>query len=390
VDEGPARSPALSARTKQFVLVLLVLLAIFFFWQIRSILSPFLWALVAAYLLSPVVNYLSVRGGLPRLWAVILIYACVALLLLSASAYLYPKAVEQVNVFLEDIPRIEGSLIDLVGPRPLGIDIDSVVREIVRAASNYASSSGNASHLLINAVETVFKIFLFLVSTFYLLMDGPRLRSWVSEWIPDNYRPEILALGRQINLTWQQYIRGELLLFALMTTVTTIGLTILQVPGAIFLGFASGLLELLPLVGPWTAGALAVAVAYFNGTNPWGTSQIAYAGIVALMYFVLRQAEDYFVIPHVIGRAVRLPPILVLFSLTAGGVFGGVFGLIIAVPAAASLKAIFSYLYAKFVGQPVVFEPVQTLGGGLIEVEIVHDSPPRPYEGTRVEGPGTP
>jgi predicted PurR-regulated permease PerM len=221
-------------------------------------------------------------------------------------------------------------------------------------------------------------------------MDGPRLRTWVSEWIPEEYRPEILALGRQINLTWQQYIRGELLLFALMATVTTIGLTILQVPGAIFLGLASGLLELLPLVGPWTAGALAVAVAYFNGTNPWGTSQIAYAGIVALMYFVLRQAEDYFVIPHVIGRAVRLPPLLVLFSLTAGGVFGGVFGLIIAVPVAASLKAIFSYLYAKFIDQPVVFEPVQTIGGGLIEVEIVHDSPPRPYEGTRVEGPGTP
>jgi predicted PurR-regulated permease PerM len=175
-----------------------------------------------------------------------------------------------------------------------------------------------------------------------------------------------------------------------VAVVTSIGLTVLQVPGAIFLGIASGLLELLPLVGPWTAGALAVSVAYFNGTNPWGASQFAYAGIVAAMYFVLRQAEDYFVIPHVIGRAVRLPPLMVLFCLTAGGVIDGLFGLIVAVPVAASVKAVFSYLYAKVTGQPVVFEPVQTIGGSLIEVDIVHDTPTRALEGTAAEGSGGP
>jgi len=106
-------------------------------------------------------------------------------------------------------------------------------------------------------------------------------------------RKRLLALGRQINITWQQYIRGEVLLFAIMAVVSTVGLTILGVPGAPVLGLATGLLELLPLVGPWTAGALAVSVAYFNGTNPFGWGQLAYAGVVALMYFVLRQAEDF-------------------------------------------------------------------------------------------------
>jgi predicted PurR-regulated permease PerM len=364
------QSSRLTPRAKLTILIGIVLLVIAFLLQIRGILSPFLWALLVSYLLTPVVNYLNIRGGLPRLWAVALIYASIGLLLLTASRYLYPQIIAQGTVFVEDIPRLEASLINLVGPRPLGIDIARLVNQMLATESSYTNNAGSASHLLVNAAETFVKLFLFLVSTFYLLMDAPRLRSTVVRTIPDDYRIELTALGRQIYLTWQQYIRGELVLFALMFTITTVGLTILGVPGAIFLGLLSGALELLPLVGPITAGALAVSVAYFNGTNPWGWSQLAYAGAVALMYLVLRQLEDYFVVPHVLGRAVRLHPLVVLFSVTAGGVMWGLFGLLVAVPIAASVKAISAYLYAKLLDLPVEFAPIRTLRGGVIEIPL--------------------
>lgn len=359
----------LSARAKLVIVIVAALLALLFLWQIRFIVSPFLWALVAAYVLTPVVNYLSHEGRVARLWAVALIYALIAIVLVAASRYLYPKVVEQGNLFLEDIPRLEGALQSRVGTRPLGIDVDGVVRQI----SNYISgsgSAGNSGRLLVNALQTLVKLFLFLVATFYLLVDGPRLRRAAARALPPAYRDELCALGQQIHVTWQQYIRGELLLFAIMATATSIGLTILGVPGAIFLGLASGALELLPLVGPITAGAIAVSVAYFNGTNPFGWSQEAYAGIVALMYFVFRQTEDYLVVPHVLGRAVRLHPLVVLFAVAAGGVLDGLFGLIIAVPVAASVKEISVYLYAKLLDKPVEFQPIRTLGGGVIEIPI--------------------
>lgn len=370
MDEGQIPSPLLSPRAKLAVLAVLGIILITVLLQVHQILSPFLWAFVAAYLLSPVVNYFNVKGGLPRLWSVVLLYLSVGLLLLTASRYFYPKVAEQVTLFLEDIPRLRNALIAQVGPRPLGIDITNLVSQLVQTGTTYTSDAKNASHLLVNAVETLFKLFLFLVATFYLLIDGPRLKQTVTGWIPAEYRRDMLALGQQINLTWQQYIRGELLLFVLMATVISIGLSILQVPGAIFLGILSGALELLPLVGPWTAAVLGVSVAYFNGTNPWNLSQLAYAGVVAAMYFVLRQAEDYFVMPRVIGRAVHLHPLVVLFALTSGGVIAGFFGLVIAVPVAASLKAILSYLYAKLLDLPVEFAPVQTLGGGIIEIPL--------------------
>ncbi|GAC1474186.1 MAG: AI-2E family transporter [Chloroflexota bacterium] len=359
----------LPSGAKLTLLIAITLLAVIFLWQVRDILSPFLWALFAAYLLNPIVNYLHYEGHLPRLWAVILIYLSLALVILTVSRYLYPQLVDQGTLFLEDIPRLEGSLVNMVGTQPLGINIDGLIKEIVRAARGYPGGS-TASHLLVNALGALLKLFLFLVSTFYLLMDAPRLRRTFREWLPDPLRPELLALAKQINLTWQQYIRGELLLFVIMATATTIGLTILGVPGAIFLGLLSGVLELLPLVGPYTAGALAVSVGYFNGTNPFGWSQVAYGVTIAIMYTVLRQMEDYFVAPNVLGRAVRLHPLVVLFALTTGGVLAGLFGLLVAVPIAASLKAAFSYLYSKMLDQPVRFEPVRTLGGGVIEIPI--------------------
>ena len=383
---GPGR---ISGRTKLSIVIAVVLLAIVFILAVRSILYPFLWALLAAYLLTPVVNYFNLRGGMPRLWSVTLIYAIAGLILLAASHYLYPSFVQQGTAFLEDIPRLEAALIGLVGPRPLGIDINAVVDELVRGISGYTSNASSAGHLLVNAVETLVKLFLFMVASFYLLMDAPRIGRATRDTVPPAYRPEIFALARQIHLTWQQYIRGELVLFLIMATATSIGLTILEVPGAILLGLASGLLELLPLVGPWSAGLLAVSVAYFNGTNPYGVSQVAYGGVVAAMYFVFRQAEDYIVIPHVLGRAVRLHPIVVLFSLAAGGIIAGLFGLMVAVPIAASVRAILTYLYAKLLDLPVEFEPVPTLGGGLIEIPI-HEPVEHAEESAVAGGPGAP
>lgn len=384
--EAPTAASGLSARAKLTIVITLCLAGIVFLLQVGQILAPFLWALLAAYLLLPIVNYLNIDGKLPRVWSVAMIYGLAAIGVLAASRFLYPQIVLQGTVFIEDIPRLENALVAAVGPRPMGVDIDSVITQLLQALGGYTSNAHNASHLLVNAAETVVKIFLFLVATFYLLMDAPRLGDVSRAAIPPAYRPELLALGRQINLTWQQYIRGELLLFIVMTTATTVGLTILGVPGSVFLGLVSGALELLPWVGPITAAALAVSVAYFNGSNPFGLSQVAYGGAVAVMYLVLRQLEDYFVVPNVLGRAVRLHPLVVLFAVASGGAIAGLLGLIIAVPIAASIKAVLVYIYRKLLDLPLEFEPVRTIGGGVIEIPIYTEKP----EDQEPEGVGGP
>src|SRR6185437_16296995 len=93
-------------------------------------------------------------------------------------------------------------------------------------------------------------------------------------------------------------------------------------------------------------GAIACLVA-LGHPAPWGLSQIWYVAIVALMYTVLRHAEDYFVIPLVIGRIVKLHPSVVIFSLLTGGALYGLLGVLVAVPVAATLRLVLIYVGAK-------------------------------------------
>jgi predicted PurR-regulated permease PerM len=164
--------------------------------------------------------------------------------------------------------------------------------------------------------------------------------------VPPASRQELLPLGEQVSILLSRYVRGQLLLVVIMSTATTIGLTVFGVPFSLLLGLVTGVLEVIPIIGPITAGAVACLVALGN-PNPFGWSQLVYVGAIALMYTVLRHAEDYFVIPLVIGRIVRLHPAVVIFALLSGGAVFGLIGVVLAVPVAATLRLVLIYVSAK-------------------------------------------
>jgi predicted PurR-regulated permease PerM len=157
-------------------------------------------------------------------------------------------------------------------------------------------------------------------------------------------------------------------LIGVMSTATFVGLSILQVPFALLLALMTGVLEVIPIVGPITAGAIACLVA-LGHPAPWGLSQILYVVIVAAMYTVLRHSEDYFVIPLVIGRIVKLHPAVVIFSLLTGGALYGLLGVLIAVPVAATLRLVLIYVGAKLRDE----DPFRQLEQ---ELDVPHPAPP--------------
>jgi predicted PurR-regulated permease PerM len=170
--------------------------------------------------------------------------------------------------------------------------------------------------------------------------------------VPEQYRGEIRGLGRQIDGVLSSYIRGTLLLIPIMAVVTYIALSILGVRYALVLGIATGFLEVIPLVGPWSAAGIAMMVALFQTTTPFGWDNWVLAVVVGVTYFVLRMSEDNFIIPYVVGHAVHLHPVLVLFAILAGGAIGGPFGLFISIPTVAVARLLLLYIYRKLVDSP--------------------------------------
>lgn len=348
-----------SPQYKLIAVALVVVLAIILLRAVEHILSPFIGAIITAYLFNPLVTLLHRRTRLSRgLWTAVL-YVLAFLLLYGLFTWIWPRIVEQtrdlaaalpglvvqINGIFEGRQQIDlgGLLVDLA---PIEDQIISLVRELGTWLS------GNVPRIVFSALETIIYVLVYLIITFYLLLQAPHLKQWATNLIPAPYRAEIGSLGQQIDGVFSAYIRGQLLLIIIMSVLLYIPLSILKVPYALVIAVASGVLEILPIIGPWSAAGIAMVAVLFQPEVPYGLSNTGLAAVIGLIYFILRQIEDHFIIPNVMGPLVRLHPAVVIFSILAGGAIAGAFGLFISIPVAAVIRILLSYIYRKLTDKP--------------------------------------
>ncbi len=341
-----------SVTTKRAVVAGFAAIGILLLWRAGDIVQPFIWGLILAYILLPVVGSIERRFAVPRTLAALVVFLALLAIIFGGGRLVIPRIAENAAdlqrnwpVLLAYAQQTISATFDQIGLGDLdevliGPNVDDIERQITAMAARTALPFAVAlGHFLL-------EFLVFLIATFLLLRDAPRLYDFVRRNLPSRQRREILQVLGETNIMLGRYIRGQLFLVLLMSTVTTVALTLLGVPYGVLLGVLTGLLETIPFVGPITAGAIACLVA-LGHPSPFGWSQLVYVGVVAIMYTILRHAEDYLVIPTVIGRAVRLHPAIVIFSLLTGGAVFGLLGIFLAVPFAATLRLVLIYVGAK-------------------------------------------
>jgi predicted PurR-regulated permease PerM len=341
-----------SPTTKLIVIAALSVAALFILWRAGDIVQPFLWATILSYILLPVVGAIERRFTLPRTAAALIVFVGLLAVIFGGVRLIVPRLVDNGRDLGNNWPALVGNaeqtVSDTLDNLGLGDLNDAVVgpnlQDLERQLAGMASR--NALPFVVGAGHFLLDFLIFLITTFLLLRDAPKLLSFVRRNLPRGHRTDLLRVLGETNVMLGRYIRGQLILVTLMSSVTTIGLTILGVPYSVLLGITTGVLETIPFVGPITAGAIACLVA-LGHPNPFGWSQLAYVAVVAVMYTILRHAEDYLVIPTVIGRAVRLHPAIVIFALLSGGTAFGLLGIVLAVPVAATLRLVLIYVRAK-------------------------------------------
>ncbi len=337
-----------STTTKRVVLVVIAAVAILVIANAGAVVHPFVWAFVVGYVLLPAVAFLQRRLSAPRWVAALIVFIALLAAIALVVRIVAPIALGQLHEAQRALPQVlrNAQLSAAQILRDLGLgDLDVLV--FLPSAQEIAGSVGRQALPIAQAVgRFLLELLLFVIATFFVLRDAPRLFALAREHLPREHRADLIRVGTEVSALIARYIRGQLFLVALMATVTTIGLSILEVPYSVVLGILTGLLELIPFIGPITAGAIASIVA-LGHPAPFGLSQLWYVLAVAIMYTVFRQAEDYFVVPTVIGRIVRLHPLVVIFSLLAGGALFGLLGVILAVPAAATVRLLLVYVEAK-------------------------------------------
>jgi predicted PurR-regulated permease PerM len=229
----------------------------------------------------------------------------------------------------------------------LSVDVPQITRQVANSLNSALNNFvGDTITAVVSTIERLVQFLLFLIVTFYLLLDAPKIGANITRLVPARHRPEVLDVARQVDHVLSQYLRAQLLLIAIMSTASLVVLSVMGVRFALVLAPIVGVLEIFPIIGPFAAITLVTLIALLSPPN-YGLSHTGSALIVALVFFILRQLEDYAVIPNVVGHAVRLHPALILFAVAAGATFGGALGLFLAVPVMGALKVLGGYLYQK-------------------------------------------
>jgi predicted PurR-regulated permease PerM len=357
---NPSTPIRFSVQAKAITVAIIVVITLYFFHAIEHILAPFIAAIITAYVFGPLVNWLQRRTKLSRgLWISALYVLAFAAIYGFFTAF-WPRIVQQFSGLAATIPTLVTELrnffegreqIEIAGG--LVINLAPIEEQIINFLGETGGRISNSvPRLVFSALETVIFLLSYLIVTFYLLLQSDRLGAWAAGLIPAQYRSEMVNLGQQVDGVFAAYIRGQLILIVLMSVLLYIPLSILRVPYALVIAVVSGFLEVIPIIGPWSAATIAMSVAFFQPETPFGWSNFVVAGVLGLSYLTLRIIEENFILPQVMGPLVRLHPAVVIFALLAGGAIAGPFGLFISIPIAGVVRIILRYLYRKLTDQP--------------------------------------
>ena len=341
----PAVEPVAATPRDRGPFVLLVVAAVVVLWLARDVLGPFIVAAVVAYAFSPLVSAAERRTGWPRTVVVGIGYGLAVAIIAVVVYLLAGRIAREIALLAASGPDSLATLIrqvigrDSIDVGGQHIPVADIAREIQARIGGVLSSPGDAAHLAGQVGSIGLELILALIVTFYFLVDGEMLRDRAIALLPPAHRGRTVAVMSRIHEVLGKWLRGQLFLIVLVATVVYVALgPVLHLPYALGIAILTGVLEIIPLIGPLIATAIAGVDAFARG----GTEL---AVIVVVLYFVIRQVEDQVVMPVVIGRAVHLHPVVTIFAVLVGLSVYGVLGGLLGVPIAAAVNVVFRELY---------------------------------------------
>lgn len=335
-------------------IIVLVLLGILFlllqlgpyiqvlFHFLEEIIGPFIIAVIISYLLNPVVNILHERA-VPRSIAVILIYSIFICSLIVLIINMLPVLQKQLNSLVQQLPnwnyQLRGMIHDYADSSKDLLPI-SIHQGIERALTKIEQGIGLGIGSMIGDIGgTLNSLFIALVIpflAFYMMKDAQAIEKFFITLVPNEKRRTTILLLRDIDEALGNYIRGQLLVCFIVGGLAYIGYLIIGLPYALLFAAVVSIFNVIPYLGPIFGAIPAIMLGVM-------ISKEMVIGIV-IVNFCVQMLEGNIISPQIVGRSVRMHPLLIIFALLVGGEIGGVMGLIFAVPLFVIAKVITQHL----------------------------------------------
>jgi predicted PurR-regulated permease PerM len=397
VDEVPVQGLAPSIQekpvpwsqpTKYIVGVGLFLALLGVIYLSRDVLGMIIFAALLAFVVQPVIGFFQRRLRMKRGSSIGLSYLLVVLALILIPIILIPAIIRSVNSLLsvdwqqighnfaltlqsaaqnvslvpvfgsslaalmEMLAQVLSGASSLQTPAPIVVDVS-----VATLGSKLGNLLGKLAVVLGPMISALASIIFILLISLRMSLSAEQISEAYPKLVPTSYKGEVTDLiGRILNV-WNSFLRGQLSLMVVMGVLTYLLNLLLGTPSALFLGFAAGLLEIVPTLGPILATIPAVILALIFGSSWLPVSNFIFAIIIILAYVLLSEVENQFLGPKILGDAVDLPPLVVLIGILVGGSAFGLLGIFLATPVISTAKKIFGYLYNKILESPPVTEP---------------------------------
>jgi putative heme transporter len=323
------------------VLYLLILL--------KVIVVPVIVALFLATLLVPLVRWLEARGW-RHLTAVLAVFLGAVLLLAGIIAGFIPLIGNELGTLRDRADEGVAEVQRFVASRPFGLSENDLNRYLDQARRRFTENSTGLTQGAVHGVtligEVITGLILSLFLTFFFVKDSERFTRWILDFAGRHREGHLREIGIRSAMAVSGYLRGQATVGLVDAVFIGIGLAIVGVPLVIPLSFLTFVAAFLPLIGAFIAGALAALVALV-------TKGVTAALIVIGITVLVQQLEGHLLAPLLLGRAVALHPVVIILALAAGSILGGIIGAFLAVPIAAVVTAVGTYLRGdEPIGEP--------------------------------------
>jgi len=326
--------------------------------SVRVILLPLAFAAGLVFLLEPVVGAFE-RIRLPRVVSSILALISLAAMVLAIVLLVLPTIRQQATDFAERLPELFTSLTDWARNIAinLGFDIDEFLsQQGIEEWLNDPTNQETVQNLLLGfgagagtvirgVTEALVVITLAPILALYLLIDMPKYKERFLELVPTQHQDEVSYVANEVGSSLGSFVRGQLLVAAIVGIASSAGMAIIDLPFWILVGLIAGLLNLIPFLGPLVGGALAAVVALLNG-------DVTQAVGAVVIFTAIQQVDNHVITPLVQRTRVKLSPLVIVLALIIGGSLAGLLGVLIAVPATAAVRIVAGHLWrTRVLGQ---------------------------------------
>ncbi len=303
---------------------------------VRDVIFALFFAIIIASAMKPAIEWFEARR-IPRLAVVIGIFLAAAFLLFFIIYLVLPLLVDEFRGLESSYASIRERLV--AGIEDADLPIASIFTEnfeaFLKNSTNFLQGiGGGAAEFFSNIFGGLLTFVLIIVFSFYLMAQRQGIGDFLRLVTPVAYEEYALHLWERSQRKLGKWLRAQMLLGAIIGVLTFFGLFALGVPNAFLFAILAGIFELIPVAGPILAAVPAVITAFLIGI-PLGVSTL-------VLYVVIQQIESHAIVPMVMSKSVSLSPIIVVVALLVGMKLGGIFGMLLAVPATAIVAELVS------------------------------------------------